>query len=213
MTALGGRSGAGKSTFVDLIPRLRDTVKGKIMIDDRPIKDLDLHTLRRSIAFVSQEGFLFNDTIEHNIRYCRPNATMGEVIKVAEMAYADHFIRELSKGYKAIVGERGIKLSGGQKQRIILARALLQKASIIILDEPTSSLDSESEQFIQKAMQYLIGEKSITLIIIAHRLSTIKSADQIIVLDKGRVVECGSHGQLMHEDTWYADMVRMQAVG
>ena len=213
ITALVGRSGAGKSTLIDLIPRLRVPEKGRITMDDIPIDHFDLKALRRSIAFVSQEGFLFNDTIEDNIRYCRPDAESVEIIKVAEMAYADHFIREFPKGYKTVVGERGVKLSGGQRQRIILARALLQRASIIILDEPTSSLDSESEHFIQKAMEKLRAEKNITLIIIAHRLSTIKSADQIIVLDKGKIIECGSHGKLMHEDNWYAEMIKMQTVG
>ena len=213
MTALVGRSGAGKSTLVDLIPRLRVPTKGEINIDEIPIENYDLSTLRRSIAFVSQEGFLFNDTIENNIKYCRLGASMNEIVEAAEMAYADHFIREFPSGYNTIVGDRGLKLSGGQKQRIILARALLQKASIIILDEPTSSLDSESEHYIQKAMDDIRAKGSITMIIIAHRLSTIKSAKQIIVLDKGRVIECGSHGELMHEDTWYADMVKIQAVG
>ena len=213
MTALVGRSGAGKSTFVDLIPRLRVPLKGRITIDDQPIENFDLRALRQSIAFVPQEGFMFNDTIEHNIKYCRANATIDEVVKVAEMAFADHFIREMPNGYKTEVGERGVRLSGGQMQRIILARALLQKASIIILDEPTSALDSESEQFIQKAIERIRSEKRITMIIIAHRLSTIKSADQIIVLDKGKVIECGNHGELIHDVTWYANIVKMQAVG
>ena len=213
MTALVGRSGAGKSTLLDLIPRLRVPFEGKISLDDVPIEEFDLPTLRRSIAFVSQEGFLFNDSIENNIKYCRPEAITKEIMHAAKMACADHFIKEFPKGYQAQVGERGVKLSGGQRQRIILARALLQKASIIILDEPTSSLDSESEKDIQKAMEKIRAEKRITMIIIAHRLSTIKRADQIIVLDKGKVIESGSHGDLMHEDSWYADMVRMQAAG
>jgi subfamily B ATP-binding cassette protein MsbA len=213
MSALVGRSGAGKSTLVDLIPRLREPERGRITLDDVPIEDFDLKALRRSIAFVSQEGFLFNDTIENNIKYCRPDASIEEIREAAHMAYADPFIDEFPGGYQTIVGERGARLSGGQRQRIVLARALLQKALIIILDEPTSSLDSESERFIQKAMEGIRGTKSITLIVIAHRLSTIQSADQIVVLDKGRVVECGSHRDLMHEDTWYADMARMQALG
>ncbi len=213
MTALVGRSGAGKSTLVDLIPRLRVPFEGKVSIDDVPIEEFDLRTLRRSIAFVSQEGFLFNDTIENNIKYCRPDAVTKEIMLAAEMACAGHFIQEFPKGYQTMVGERGMKLSGGQKQRIILARALLQKASIIILDEPTSSLDSESERFIQKAMEHIRAERKIMMIIIAHRLSTIRRADQIIVLEKGKVIESGSHGDLMHEDTWYADMVKIQAAG
>ena len=213
MTALVGRSGAGKSTLIDLIPRLRIPDKGRIFIDDLPIEKFDLLGLRRSIAFVSQAGFLFNDTIENNIRYCWPMATSEDIVKMAKMAYADNFIKGFPKGYQTVVGERGVKLSGGQRQRIILARALLQKASIIILDEPTSSLDSESEQYIQRAMEEIRAKGKITMIIIAHRLSTIQIADSIIVIDKGRVVETGSHGKLMHEDSWYADMVKMQAVG
>lgn len=213
MTALVGRSGAGKSTIADLIPRLRVPVEGKIYIDDLPLEDFDLKALRRSIAFVSQEGFLFNDTIENNIRYGRPDASQEEVIEAAEMAYADLFIREFPEGYQTKVGEKGTRLSGGQRQRIVLARALIQRASIIILDEPTSSLDSESETYIQRAMERIREKEDITMIIIAHRLSTIRRADQIIVLDRGRMVECGSHGELMHEESWYADMVKMQAMG
>jgi len=212
MTALVGRSGAGKSTLVDLIPRLRVPSKGRICFDGVPIEKFNLSSLRRSIAFVSQEGFLFNDTIENNIRYCRPEASMEEMINAARMAYADSFIRKFKEGYQTKVGERGIKLSGGQRQRIILARALLQEASIIILDEPTSSLDSESEQYIQKAMEEIRRKETITLIIIAHRLATIKSADQIIVMDSGRVAETGNHRELLDENAWYADMVKMQAL-
>lgn len=213
MTALVGRSGAGKSTLVDLIPRLRVPVKGRITFDETPIEDLDLIALRRSIAFVSQEGFLFNDTIENNIRYCRQEASNEEVFEVSRMAYADQFIREFAAGYQTKVGERGLKLSGGQRQRIILARALLQKAAIIILDEPTSALDSESELYIQKAMEGIREARKVTLIIIAHRLSTIRSADQIVVLDRGQVMESGTHRDLIHDASWYADMVKMQAVG
>jgi len=212
MTALVGRSGAGKSTLFDLIPRLRVPDQGKILIDDMPIEAFDLRVLRRSIAFVSQEGFLFDDTIENNIRYSRQEASLDEIREASRAAYAEGFVSEFPEGYRTMVGERGTKLSGGQRQRIILARALLQKARVIILDEPTSALDSESEQFIQKAMEKIRVEKDITMIVIAHRLSTIRSADQIIVLDKGRVVETGSHGELIHEEAWYADMVKMQAM-
>jgi len=211
MTALVGRSGAGKSTLVDLIPRFRVPEQGIILLDDLGVEQHDLRTLRRSIAYVSQEGFLFNDTIENNIRYGKPDATEQDVVEAARMAYAEEFIGRFPEGFKTVVGERGTKLSGGQKQRVILARALVQKAQIIILDEPTSSLDSESEYYIQKAIDRIREEEKITIIVIAHRLSTIKSADQIVVLDEGRVIECGSHKELMHEDRWYADMVRMQA--
>ena len=212
MTALVGRSGAGKSTLVDLIPRLRVPQRGRIFIDDVPIENYSLSGLRRNIAFVSQEGFLFDDTIENNIRYSRPNAGQKEIVRAAEMAYADQFVREFPEGYRTRVGGKRDEAFGGQKQRIVLARALLQEAKIIVLDEPTSALDSESERFIQRAIETLRREKHITIVVIAHRLSTIKSSDQIIVLDKGRVIESGSHGQLMHEDSWYADMVKLQAV-
>ncbi len=210
-TALVGRSGAGKSSLVDLIPRLRIPQKGQIKFDDTSIKDFTLSDLRRSIAFVSQEGFLFDDTIENNIKYCRPHATIKEVKNAAKMAYADNFIQDFPDNYQTVVGEKGILLSGGQKQRVILARALLQEASIIILDEPTSSLDSESEKFIQKALEQIRAEEKVTTIIIAHRLSTIKSADQIIVIDRGRVIECGRHCDLIYEDTWYAELFSMQS--
>ena len=212
MTALVGRSGAGKSTLVDLIPRLRVPAEGKITMDDILIEEFDIKALRQSIAFVSQEGFLFNDTIENNIRYSRPEASKQEIVEAAEMAYADNFIREFPLGYQTVVGEKGLKLSGGQKQRIILARALLQRAKIIILDEPTSALDSESEQYIQKAIAEIMATKKITMIIIAHRLSTIKSADQIIVLDKGRILEIGNHITLISKDSLYGEMVKLQAI-
>jgi len=211
MTAVVGKSGAGKSTLVDLIPRLRVPTKGSIIIDGFRIEEYDLDMLRRSIAFVSQDGFLFNTTISNNIRYGRVEATPEEVKAASRKAYADPFIEELSNGYETIIGEKGIKLSGGQRQRIILARALLQNSQIIILDEPTSSLDSESEQYIQKAMGEIKIRRNIITIIIAHRLSTIKNADQIIVLDKGRIVECGSHADLMKNGTWYSNMVKVQA--
>jgi ABC-type multidrug transport system fused ATPase/permease subunit len=212
MTALVGRSGAGKSTLVDLIPRLRVPVEGRIFLDGHPLEGFDLRALRKSIAFVSQEGFLFNESIEYNIRYCRPDAPLSDLHRAAEMAYADPFIQGLPEGYKTVVGERGIRLSGGQRQRVVLARALHQLSTIIILDEPTSALDSESEDYIQKAMGRIRADAAITMIVIAHRLSTIRSADQIIVLDGGHVVECGSHGALMHDDQWYASMVKLQGV-
>lgn len=211
LTALVGRSGAGKSTLVDLIPRLRVPQRGSILLDDLPIQDYDLVALRKSIAFVSQGEFLFNETVENNIRYSRPDAEMSEIARSAEMAYADHFIRTLPKGYQTFVGERGVRLSGGERQRLALARALLKKASIIIMDEPTSSLDSESERLVQRALAEVRDRGVITMIVIAHRLSTIKDADQIIVLEKGSVIEWGSHRDLMHEDAWYAEMVKMQA--
>ncbi|MBW1729205.1 MAG: ATP-binding cassette domain-containing protein [Deltaproteobacteria bacterium] len=191
MTALVGRSGAGKSTLVDLIPRLRVPTKGRIYFDDEPVENYDLRALRRSIAFVSQEGFLFNDTIERNIRYGRPEASPEEVTRAARMAHAHHFIKEMPEEYETVVGERGIKLSGGQR---------------------TSSLDSESEEYIQKAMEEIRKKEKITLIIIAHRLATIRSADQIIVIDNGMIAETGNHKNLIKQASWYAHMVKMQTI-
>ncbi|RJR38283.1 MAG: ABC transporter ATP-binding protein [Desulfobacteraceae bacterium] len=210
ITAIVGRSGAGKSTLIDLIPRLRTPISGSIFLDDRSIEDFDLKALRRSIAFVSQECFLFNDTIEKNIRYSRPGSTEEEVISAARAAYAHHFIAELPAGYKTVVGDRGLKMSGGQRQRLALARALLQSATIIILDEPTSSLDSESEKYIQAAIRDIRSQEKKTLIIIAHRLSTIKNADQIIVIDRGEIVECGNHCELLQGGKFYSEMFRLQ---
>ncbi|RJR32908.1 MAG: ATP-binding cassette domain-containing protein [Desulfobacteraceae bacterium] len=210
ITAIVGRSGAGKSTLIDLIPRLRTPLSGSIFIDDRPIEDFALKALRRSIAFVSQECFLFNDTIEKNIRYSRPASTEEEVINAAKAAYAHQFIEELPGGYRTVVGDRGLKMSGGQRQRLALARALLQSATIIILDEPTSSLDSESEKYIQTAIRDIRSQEKKTLIIIAHRLSTIKNADQIIVIDRGEIVECGNHGELLQGGKFYSEMFRLQ---
>lgn len=210
ITAIVGRSGAGKSTLIDLIPRLRTPLSGTISIDDQPIQNFELKALRRSIAFVSQECFLFNDTIERNIRYSRPESTEEQIMAAAKSAYAHHFITDFPKGYQTVVGDRGLKMSGGQRQRLALARALLQSANIIILDEPTSSLDSESEKYIQKAIREIRSNEKTTLIIIAHRLSTIKNSDQIVVIDKGAIVECGNHGELLREGRFYAEMFRLQ---
>ena len=210
MVAIVGRSGAGKSTLVDLLPRLREPTRGSITIDDVPIQDFRLEELRRNIAFVSQENTLFDDSLYENIRYGKPEATREEVEKVARNAYVTEFLNRLPNGYETILGERGVRLSGGQRQRISLARALLLDAGILILDEPTSALDSESEHYIQESIAKIRMRKDTILLIIAHRISTIKEADQIIVLEDGRVVEGGTHSDLMHGDEWYAEMTRLQ---
>lgn len=212
MTALVGRSGAGKSTLVDLIPRLRVPTVGQILVDGVPIETFDLRSLRRAIAFVSQEGFLFHDKVANNIRYGRPEASVEEVRRAATLAYADRFIEGLPQGYETAVGERGTRLSGGERQRVLLARALLLGSPILILDEPTSALDSESEYCVQKALAEIRARGSTTIIVIAHRLSTIRSADQIIVLDAGRVVETGTHAELVHGPTWYQRMAILQGI-
>jgi len=210
MTAIVGRSGAGKTTLVDLLPRLREATRGAITIDRTPTKDFRLDELRRNIAFVSQDDTLFDDSLYENIRYGKPSATREEVERAAKMAYVTEFLDRLPQGYETLVGERGVRLSGGQKQRISLARALLLEAGILVMDEPTSALDSESERYIQESITLIRERRDTTLIVIAHRISTIREADQIIVLDNGRVVECGTHGELMHGDEWYAEMTRLQ---
>ena len=211
MTALVGHSGAGKSTLVDLIPRLRQPQKGRVLVDGVPIEEFRLADLRRAIAFVPQDSFLFDDTLANNIRYARPEASLEEVQASARLAYADGFIEAFPDGYQTRVGERGVRLSGGERQRIVLARALLQKTPIVVLDEPTSALDSESEAYIQKALTQIQAERKTTLIVIAHRLSTIKTADQIVMLDKGSVAGCGSHEELIDQVAWYSGVATVQA--
>lgn len=211
MTALVGPSGAGKSTLVSLIPRLMDPREGRVVINGVPLQAFRLDELRKAVAFVSQDAFLFDDTVTNNIRYACSEASMDQVREAARKAYADDFIQRLPKGYESRVGERGARVSGGERQRIALARALLQKAPIIVLDEPTSALDSESEGYIQKTISGIRASGEVTLLIIAHRLSTIKSADQIVILDRGAVVKSGLHRELLDEVAWYADIVTAQA--
>lgn len=213
MTAIVGRSGAGKSTLADLLPRLIVPESGRILADGVDISDFKLESLRASIAFVSQEGFLFDASILDNIRYARPDASLQDVERAASRAYIAQFVESLPKRYDTLVGERGVKLSGGQRQRILLARALLQEVSVIVMDEPTSALDSESEQFIQKAIDSILQGRKTTLFIIAHRLSTIRGADKIYVLEDGRVVESGAHEELVRGGSWYNDMFKIQSGG
>jgi ABC-type multidrug transport system fused ATPase/permease subunit len=210
MTALVGHSGAGKSTLVDLIPRLIQPTSGRVLSDGVPLEAFTLASLRRQTAFVPQEGFAFDDTVANNIRYAKPEASLDEVVVAARAAHAHEFIEQMPQGYDTLVGERGTRLSIGQRQRLTLARALLQRASILILDEPTSALDSETEQGVQESLERLRSEGKTTIIVIAHRLSTVYHADQIVVLDFGRVLECGTHRQLMHNDEWYARILGLQ---
>ena len=200
-TALVGKSGSGKSSFINLIPKLYNINNGSITIDSQNINEVSLASLRKEIAVVSQEVILFDDTIEANIAYGRVDATKEEVILASQNAAADEFIRELPNGYDTIVGENGVKLSGGQKQRISIARAMLKNSSIILLDEATSALDSESEAKVKYAIDNLI--KNRTTIVIAHRLSTIKNADKIIVLSGGVLVEEGKHEELLAKSDTY----------
>ncbi len=194
LIAIVGRSGAGKSTLLDLIPRLRDVSGGDIRIDGISIKGFELKSLRAAIGILDQHGFLFNDTVANNISYGISEVARAAIVQAATQAHAHHFIEELPKGYDTIVGERGARLSMGQRQRLSLARVLLQNPDILLLDEPTSALDSESEEYIRTALDCLRKDKAI--IVVAHRLSTIRLADQIVVLDKGRIVEHGNHDAL-----------------
>ena len=208
MTALVGASGVGKTTVTNLIPRLYEISEGSIKIDEIDIKDVKLHSLRSQIGIVMQEPYLFNDTIEANLRYGREDATDEEIIEACKSAYIHDFIMSLPEKYKTIVGNRGVKLSGGEKQRISIARVILKNPGILILDEATSSLDSVSEMYIQKALVPLL--KGRTSIVIAHRLSTVLSADNILVFEDGRVVQSGKHEDLLVEGGLYKKLYDTQ---
>lgn len=195
VVAVVGSSGAGKTTLANLVPRFYDVTAGAIEIDGRDVRDIRLNSLRENISIVAQETFLFNDTVFDNIAYGRPDAREEEVFSAAKTALADEFVRQLPQGYSTSIGERGVKLSGGQRQRLAIARALLKDAPILILDEATSHLDTESERLVQQALTALMKRR--TVLVIAHRLSTIRQADKIVVLDAGKIAEIGTHDQLI----------------
>ena len=195
VVALVGPSGAGKSTLAGLVPRFHDVTGGALRIDGHDVRDLSLSTLRAQIGLVAQDTFLFNDTVANNIAYGRPGVPMEQIRRAAEIALADEFIERLPEGYKTVIGDRGLRLSGGQRQRLAIARALLKDAPILILDEATSHLDTESEMLVQRALANLMEHR--TVIVIAHRLSTIRRADRIVVLEKGRIRETGTHAELV----------------
>ena len=206
--ALVGKSGSGKSSFINLIPIFYNINSGSITIDGQNINDVNLKSLRKEIALVSQETILFDDTVEANIRYGRLDASKEDILSASKNAAADDFIRDLPNGYDTIVGENGVKLSGGQKQRISIARAILKNSSIILLDEATSALDSESEAKIKYAVDNLI--KNRTTIIIAHRLSTIKNANKILVLSEGSLVAEGTHEELIQKSELYQKLYNQE---
>lgn len=206
--ALVGASGSGKSTLVDLIPRFYDPLSGAITLDGKDLRDYDLRSLHRDLGIVSQDTFLFNDSVHNNIAYSREQATNHEVIEAAKRANAYEFIIQLPDGFDTQVGDRGVMLSGGQRQRLAIARALLRDPDILILDEATSALDTVSERLVQQALEELCRNR--TTIVIAHRLSTIQKADQIAVMDQGRVVEVGSHEELLRLGGYYTQIYAMQ---
>ena len=210
LVALVGSSGAGKSTLADLVPRFHDVSEGQLLIDGINIKNYSLHSLRKQISIVTQEPILFNDTIAANIALGKPEATEDEIIAAAKIANAYDFIIKKEGGFNSIIGDRGSKLSGGERQRLTIARAVLKNPPILILDEATSALDTESEKLVQDAINNMMQNR--TSIVIAHRLSTIRHADEIIVMQKGKIVERGNHETLLAQNGYYQKLIEMQEV-
>ena len=208
MTSLVGHSGSGKSTIMNLIPRFYDIQSGEIFIDDQSINKLTIKSLRQQVSMVSQETTLFDDTIKNNIKYARENATDDEIYHVAKSSFCEEFISNLPNKYETLIGENGVRLSGGEKQRLSIARAMLKKSSVILLDEATSSLDSETETKIQEALNILTKNK--TTIVIAHRLSTILNSNNIYLIDSGKVIENGKHEELMNKSELYRSFYEKQ---
>ncbi len=207
--ALVGPSGGGKSTIADLIPRFYDVAEGEILLDDHDLRAYDLEALRRLMGVVTQESFLFNDTLFNNIAFGQPRASLEQVIQAAKVANAHDFIMETPQGYQTVVGDRGVKLSGGQRQRISIARAIFKNPPILILDEATSALDNESEKLVQDALTKLMQSR--TSLVIAHRLSTVQHADKILVIDQGRIAEQGTHEELLQNpEGLYTKLQAMQ---
>jgi len=208
MTALVGHSGSGKSTILNLIPRFYNTTSGDIKIDGQSINNLSINSLRKEISLVSQDTTLFDDTIKNNIAYANLDATNEQIVEAAKKSFSSEFIEKLPDGYNTLIGENGLRLSGGEKQRISIARAMLKKSSIILLDEATSSLDADTEQKIQQALTLLTENK--TTVVIAHRLSTILNSDQIYVIDSGKVIANGSHAHLLKNSSVYKNFYDKQ---
>jgi ATP-binding cassette subfamily B protein/subfamily B ATP-binding cassette protein MsbA len=209
--ALVGRSGAGKTTLTNLVARFYDPTEGSVALDGVDLRQIDVESYRRLLGIVEQDVFLFDGTVADNIGYAGRNASQAEIERAARAANAHEFIAALDRGYDTIIGERGVRLSGGQRQRIAIARALLADPRILILDEATSNLDSESERLIQQSLVTLMRGR--TSFVIAHRLSTITHADRIVVLEGGRIVETGTHAELLAASGPYRQMVEVQTLG
>ena len=208
MAAFVGHSGAGKSTIINLLPRFYDPQEGSIQIDGQDIKNVSLGSLRKNLSLVSQDVILFDDTVKNNIAYAKPGATEDEIVRACKFAASDDFITKLPEKYNTMIGENGVRLSGGQKQRISIARAILKESPIILLDEATSSLDAESEEIVQNAINNLTKNK--TTLVIAHRLSTIHNADKIFVLKNGKIINSGNHSFLINDCDEYKSLYKKQ---
>ena len=208
MTALVGHSGSGKSTLLNMIPRIYNPTSGEVKVDNENISSINLHSLRRQISIVDQNTTLFDDTVLNNIKYAQPDASNEDIYEAAKLSMCDDFINKLEKGFETKIGENGVKLSGGERQRLSIARAFLKKSRIILLDEAKSSLDSETEEKIQRAIDKLIHNK--TTIVIAHRLSTILNSDKIYVMEKGEIIDSGNHEDLLIQSEAYKSFYQKQ---